>query len=117
METDLLSHTGDPWTSGHAAVKIDAAGRATMKDAILLLIAEQPRTGDELARAYATNAEANRWPLTLDLHNIKRRMSELHTIHHVIRDSGEHRISAHGRPAVVWELAVPLEEARLVVAS
>jgi len=116
MNTTPLAHNGDPQTSHDAVVQLDPVGRATLKDALLVLLDERPRTGDELTSAYAGQAEFRRWPTYMDLHNVKRRLSELHTRHHVIRESGETRPSRLGRKAVVWELAVPLEEARIVVA-
>lgn len=111
-----LSHATDPETSSTAAVRLDPQGRLSLKEAIITLLDERPRTGDELIAAYASHAEQNRWPLIADLHSVKRRLSELHTTHHVVRESGETRESRMGRKATVWELAVPAWEARLVVA-
>lgn len=113
----ILAHSTDPTTSHHAAVTLDHEGRQTLKDALLQLLAEHPRTGDELTRAYYANAERNLWPLFTDHHNVKRRLSELHTIHHVIRPTSERRPSQLGKPATVWELTVPLDEARVIVAA
>lgn len=111
-----LAHAGDPETSHLAAAQLDPEGRVSLKQAIVALLDERPRTGDELIAAYATQAEIHLWPLVADLHSVKRRLSELHKLHHVVRESGETRLSRLGRKSTVWELAVPAEEARLVVA-
>ena len=116
MNNTPLAHNGDPQTSHDAVIQLDPEGRSTLKDELLVLLDERPRTGDELTAAYAHQAEFRRWPTYLDMHNVKRRLSELHTRHHVIRESGETRPSRLGRNAVVWELAVPLDEARTIVA-
>lgn len=115
MNINAMSHTHDPETSRLAAVKLDPEGRESLKQAIIALLDEHPRTGDELIAAYASHAEVNRWPLIADLHSVKRRLSELHTVHHVVRESGETRESRMGRQATVWELAVPASEARVIV--
>lgn len=114
--TKRLSHAGDPWTSADAAIQLGPEARATLKDALITLLAEKPRTDDELVAAYTSHAETNRWPLLADLHSVKRRRSELHTIHHVVQPTGETRPSRMGRKSVVWELAVPEEHARIIVA-
>lgn len=115
-EVRRLSHSADPETSTTAALHLDPQGRLSLKEAIITLLDERPRTGDELIAAYASHAEQNRWPLIADLHSVKRRLSELHTTHHVVRESGETRESRMGRQATVWELAVPADEARIIVA-
>lgn len=116
MTSSRLAHAADPWTSENAAIQLDASAKLALKLAIITLLDEHPRTADETTRAYVSNAEVNRWPLLVDLHNVKRRMSELHTLHRVTRKSGVTRPSAMGRPTVVWELAVPAVEARTIVA-
>ncbi len=110
-----LSHSGDPLTSGLAVIQLDPEGRASLKDALLLMLGEKPMTADELTSAYVSRAETNQWPIYVDHHNVKRRLSELHTKHHVIRESGETRPSRMGRASTVWTLSVPLEEARVIV--
>lgn len=115
-ELRRLSHTGDPETSNTAALQLDAQGRQSLKQAIITLLDEKPRTGDELTAAYFHCAEFMRWPQFTDRHNVKRRLSELHATHHVIRESGATRESLLGKQATVWELAVPVDEARVIVA-
>jgi len=111
-----LSHAGDPETSTTAALKLDAEGRQSLKEALIILLDEKPRTGDEPIAAYFHQAEFKRWPIFSDRHNVKRRLSELHTTHHVIRESGRTRPSSQGKQATVWELAVPTDKARVIVA-
>ena len=112
-----LSHTGDPETSNTAALKLDAEGRQSLKQAIITLLDEKPRTDDELVAAYRGRAEKSRWPLIQDMHSIARRRSELVHTHHVVVDTGERRMSNMKRPAVVWGLAVSAEFASMVVTS
>lgn len=115
MHPTPLSHSGDPETSTTAALQLDAQGRLSLKEAIITLLDERPRTGDELIGAYTARAEVNGWPLIADLHSVKRRLSELHTIHHVVKESGDTRPSNHGKAATVWALSTPAEEARIIV--
>ena len=117
MNINALSHTHDPETSSLAAVQLDKHASARLKDALLILLDEKPRTADELTAVYMNQAEFHRWPIFLDSHNIKRRLSELHSKHHVIRESGDRRPSRLGKASTVWELAVPVEEARLIVGA
>lgn len=117
MNTRAMSHSHDPLTSDLAAVQLDKHASARLKDALLLLLDEKPRTADELTAVYSHQAEFRRWPTFLDLHNVKRRLSDLHAKHHVIKESGEKRPSRLGKASIVWELAVPIEEARLIVAA
>jgi hypothetical protein len=111
-----ITHRHDPDTSTTSAVELDAEGRQTLKEALIALLDEQPRTGDELTAAYFHHAEMRQWPQFSDRHSVKRRLSDLHTIHHVIKESGQTRRSNLGKRATVWELAVPADEARLIVA-
>lgn len=115
MNTKSMSHSSDPDTSRIAAESVDPHESARLKLAILDLLGEAPRTADELTAVYFRLGEMNGWPQLHDAHNVKRRLSELHAKHHVIRESGDRRPSAHGRPSTVWELAVTLDEARTVV--
>lgn len=115
MNTNTMAHTNDPETSHIAALRVDPHVSARLKHAIIDLLAESPRTGDELTVAYFNLAVVNGWPWYVDRHNVKRRLSELHTTHHVIRESGDRRPSAHGRPATVWELSTSVDEARETV--
>lgn len=117
MNINAMSHTHDPETSELAAVQLDKHAMGRLKDALLILLDEKPRTADELTAVYFHQAEMNRWPFLEDAHNVKRRLSDLHQKHHVIRESGDKRPSRHGRASVVWELAVPVEEARLIVGA
>ena len=112
----LITHEHDPETSTTAAVDIDEKVLRTLKQALIVLLDEKPRTGDELTAAYFHRAGREGWPLYTDRHNIKRRLSDLHAIHHVIKESGKTRPSNLGKPATVWELAVPTNTARLIVA-
>lgn len=114
-DLERLSHTGDPDTSHMAALQLDAQGRQSLKEAIITLLDEKPRTDDELASAYRTRAEVNQWPLIRDLHSIARRRSELVHTHGVVIDSEKRRPSNMGRSAVVWQLSVPAEEAKKAV--
>lgn len=117
MNTRTMSHTHDPETSSLAAVQLDKHASARLKDALLILLDEKPRTADELTSVYFHQAEFKRWPLIQDAHNVKRRLSELHSKHHVIRESGDRRPSRLGKASTVWELSVPVEEARLIVGA
>lgn len=115
MNTRMMSHTHDPETSHLAAVQLDKHASARLKDALLILLDEKPRTADELTAVYMNQAEFHRWPIFLDSHNVKRRLSELHAKHRVIRETGHTRPSRMGRASTVWELALPVEEARTIV--
>lgn len=117
MNIKTMSHTADPETSTLAAIQLDANASAQLKDALLLLLDETPRTADELTAVYMHQAEFRRWPRFEDTHNVKRRLSELHAKHHVIIESGEKRPSRMGRASTVWALAVPIDEARIVVGA
>lgn len=115
MNITAMSHTNDPLTSRMAAIEVDPNESAAIRDALLLLIADKPRTADELTAVYMHQAEFKRWPQLEDVHNVKRRLSELHARHHVIKESGERRPSRRGRSSTVWMLTVPVEEARVLV--
>lgn len=112
MNANTMAHANDPETSRIAASQVDPHGSARLKHAIIDILAEAPRTGDELTAVYFRLAELNGWPRLGDAHSVKRRLSDLHTRHKVIRESGDRRPSAHGRPATVWELSVGVDEAR-----
>ncbi|MGF3056191.1 hypothetical protein [Microbacterium sp. YY-01] len=112
-----LAHATDPATSHDAVVALNQDNSAALKDALLHLLAEKPMTADELTTAYTNRAEFKRWPIFTDWHNIKRRLSELHTHHKVIRPSGHTRPSRMGRKSIVWELSLALDEARIIVGS
>lgn len=115
MSIASMSHANDPYTSHLAAALVDPNESAVLRKALLALLDEQPRTADELTAAYMTQAEFKRWPQIEDTHNVKRRLSELHARHHVIKESGERRPSRRGRTSTVWVLSVPLDEARSIV--
>lgn len=115
MNTRTMSHTSDPETSTLAAEQVDAHKTLLLKLALIDLLDENPRNGDELTDAYYNLADVNGWPVFTDHHNPKRRLSELHTRHHIIRPSAIRRPSAQGKLATVWELAVSAEDARAVV--
>lgn len=117
MNTRTMSHTHDPETSSIAAVQLDKHDSARLKDALLILLDEKPRTADELTAVYFHQAEFRRWPQFADVHNVKRRLSELAKKHHVIRESGDRRPSRLGKASTVWELSIELEEARVIVGS
>lgn len=115
MNTKAMSHSSDPDTSRIAAESVDPHDSARLKLALVDLLEEEPRTADELTEAYFNLAFVNGWPSFVDRHNVKRRLSDLHARHHVIRESGDRRPSRMGKPATVWTLAVPADEARTVV--
>jgi len=115
MNINAMSHTNDPETSLIAAEQVDENDTARIKDALVVLLSERPSTADELTIRYVNAAEFRGWPLVMDWHNFKRRLSELHTRHHVIRESGERRPSKRGKSSTVWALSVPVDEARVVV--
>lgn len=115
MNTNTMAHANDPETSHLAASQVDPHDSARLKHALIDLLAESPRTGDELTAVYFRLAEINGWPRLGDAHNIKRRLSDLHARHHVIRESGVRRPSRLGKLATVWELAMSADKAREVV--
>lgn len=117
MNTATMSHAHDPGTSSLAAQSVDPHTSLMLKLALIDLLEEDPRNADELTDAYYNLAEANGWPVCEDRHNVKRRLSELHQRHHVIRESGDRRPSRLGKLATVWELGVPADEAREVVSG
>lgn len=117
MNMTTMSHTSDPATSHLAAIQVDPHDSAKLKDALLILLGEKSRTADELTTVYFHQAEFKRWPLLQDAHNVKRRLSELHKRHGVIRESGDTRPSRMGRASTVWELSVPVDEARRIVGA
>lgn len=114
MNTRTMSHTSDPATSSDAASQVNPHDTLRLKHAIIDMLLEKPRTGDELVTDYFFMVDLLGWPVLNDAHNVKRRLSQLHTIHHVIRHAGT-RPSAHGRAAHVWELAISADEARAIV--
>lgn len=115
MNTRTMSHTSDPATSTLAAETVDPHKTRMLKLALIDLLEEDPRNADELTAAYYNLADVNGWPRMVDRHNVKRRLSDLHARHHVIRESGDRRPSRMGKPATVWELSLPADEARTVV--
>lgn len=115
MNTRTMSHTSDPMTSSDAAAQVNPHDTLRLKLALIDMLDRKPRTGDELLTDYAYIYEICGWPLIADVHNIKRRLSELHKRHGVIRESGLTRPSRMGRAATVWELAISADEARAVV--
>jgi len=117
MNTKTMSHSSDPDTSRIAAESVDPHKSMLLKLALIDLLVENPRNGDELTDAYYNLAETNGWPVFVDHHNPKRRLSELHQKHHVIRESGERRPSRMGKLATVWQLAVSADEARQIVTA
>lgn len=117
MSTDHLSHVDDPSTSNHAAVTLNPNTSDAIKHAIVSMLAVQPMTGDELITAYQVKAERNGWPLILDLHNVKRRLSELHTKHDLIEPTGERRDSAMGKPSSVWRLNKPEQVCHIIIGT
>lgn len=115
VNTRTMSHSSDPTTSFEAADTVDTHKSMLLKLALIDLLEEDPRNGDELTDAYYNLADVNGWPVFSDHHNPKRRLSELHQRHHVIRESGVRRPSRLGKLATVWELSVSADEAREVV--
>lgn len=117
MNTNTMAHANDPSTSHEAASQVDPHASRALKLALIELLAESPRTGDELTAVYFRLAEINGWPRLGDAHSVKRRLSDLHTRHKVIRETGDRRPSAHDRPATVWELSMRSDVARAVVSA
>lgn len=115
MNTRTMSHTSDPITSATAASQVNPHDTLRLKLALIDLLDENPRTGDELITSYGYLASVCGWPTLVDPHSVKRRLSELHKRHAVIRESGLTRPSRMGRAATVWELVVSADEARAVV--
>ncbi|WP_350347216.1 hypothetical protein ABIQ69_11305 [Agromyces sp. G08B096] len=72
-----------------------------VRDAIVALLEEEPRTVTELTAAYCRLRLVNGWPFLTDLHNIARRTSDLHD-RGVIYDTGVRRPTRFGRPSAVW---------------
>lgn len=121
MNTKAMSHTHDPETSTIAARKVSQRRSARVRRAIVHLLAEKPRTDDELVAAYRSRAETERWPLLPVMHEVKRRRSDMHTRFHVVKPSTDDygnkttRPSTEGNPSTVWTLAVPADQARQIV--
>lgn len=115
MNTRTMSHTSDPATSATAASQVNPHDTLRLKHAIIDMLEQRPLTADEMTTIYYRFGEESDWPYVLDAHNIKRRLSELHKRHHVIRESGLTRPSRMGRAATVWELALDADEARAIV--
>lgn len=123
MDPMMLAHRGDPETSKTSAKKVSKARTPLVRRAIAELLDQRPRTGDELIAAYRNGAEAHGWPLLRDLHEVKRRCSDMHTLFRVVRPVEDAlgnkvtRLSAGGSPATVWELSVPVDVAQLIVGA
>lgn len=116
MNTTTMSHTSDPETSAEAAEKLNPHDTLRLKLALIDLLADTALTADELTDVYFQVAEFRRWPRWADKHNVKRRLSTLHTIHHVIQKAGK-RPSRMGRASTVWELSTSVDEARRIVGA
>lgn len=122
MNTRTMSHTSDPETSTIAAKRVSRYRSARVRGAIVDLLAESPRTHDELIASYAGLAIMNNWPLLAHMHEVKRRCSDMHTRFHVVKPlviDGVKitRPSADNNPSTVWTLAVPIDEARQAVSK
>lgn len=122
MNTRTMSHTSDPETSTIAANRVSRRRSALLRRAIVDLLAEEPRTHDELIEAYANLRAVNDWPLLTHMHEVKRRCSDMHTRFHVVKPlviDGVKitRPSADNNPSTVWTLAVPIDEARQTVSK
>ena len=122
MNINAMSHTNDPATSSIAARRVSRERSARVRKAIVKLLAEKPRTDDELVKAYRSHAETERWPLLPHLHEVKRRRSDMHTPFHVVRPmtiAGVKvtRPSDDNNPSTVWELAVPADAAEVIVGT
>lgn len=115
MNTRTMSHTSDPSTSTTAASQVNPHDTLRLKLALIDMLDASPKTADELTDMYYGLSGVRRWPVLIDPHSVKRRLSELHRRHAVIRESGLTRPSRMGRAATVWELAVSADEARAIV--
>lgn len=100
VEVKHLHHSHDPETSRIAAESIDRDETSRVQQAILDLLAEEPRADFELIPAYFNLRVENDWPF-VQPHSIARRRSELHMLGRVY-DTGERRQTPYRRPAVVW---------------
>ena len=99
VEVKHLHHSHDPDTSRIAAEEL--SDMDAVREAIIELLEEEPRTVTELTAAYCSLRQANGWPFLADLHNIARRTSDLHQADRIY-DTGERRATRLGRPSVVW---------------
>lgn len=113
-EVRTLAHRNDPDASVAAAeFQVRNASRnQRVKDAILGLLAEEPRTSFELQDAYFSWRMVNDWP-DVQTHSVSRRLSELHRDGRVraVRDAQGAQVrrpSPSGATATVWEI-VPAE--------
>lgn len=110
-----LAHIKDPDASRLAAEaqERNRSRNQRVKDALLELLAEEPRTSFELQDAYFSWRMVNDWP-DVQVYSVNRRLSELHNEHLVraaVDDHGQQvrRPSPSGATVTVWEI-VPLEE-------
>lgn len=100
-EASTLAHRGDPETSHDAARSL--TGKEEVFAAILLILAEEPLTAEELEFEYNTHREAEGWP-QVAYRSVAKRLSELHRMHKVVR-TGERRGTVAGATASVWAVA------------
>lgn len=115
MSIKRLSHLIDPATSTEAARSLDPARIAPLKRLIVTLLAEKPRTCDEMYSQYMARAEREQWPLTFELDDIRKRTSDLRLTHRVVAPTLDTRPSRKGRPATVWALTVPPDDALKII--
>lgn len=98
-----LSHRNDPPTSADAAAHLNPSKTAQVQQAILELLAEEPRAAFQLQAAYFELAKDNGWPI-VQPHSVPRRLSQLH-VAGLVRESGRRVMSPAGATATVWEIA------------
>jgi hypothetical protein len=117
-EVRTLAHRNDPDASVAAAeFQVRNASRnQRVKDAILGLLAEEPRTSFELQDAYFSWRMVNDWP-DVQVHSVSRRLSELHRagLVRAVEDAGGvqvRRPSPSGATATVWEIVPEQQEAQ-----
>lgn len=122
MNTNTMAHANDPETSHVAARRVSRRRSALLRRAIVEMLAEEPRTDDELIAAYSNLAGVNNWPTLPHQHEVKRRRSDMRTRFHVVKPlviDGVNitRPSADNNPSTVWTLAVDADMALRVVSG
>jgi hypothetical protein len=117
-EPRVHAHRGDPDASIAAAEyqARNSSRNQRVKDAILGLLAEEPRTSFELQDAYFSWRMVNDWP-DVQVYSINRRLSDLHNaglVRAVVDGEGTQlrRPSPAGATATVWERVPEQQDAR-----
>lgn len=117
-EPSVHAHRGDPDASKAAAAHQarNSTRNQRVKNAILGLLAEEPRTSFELQDAYFSWRMVNDWP-DVQVYSINRRLSDLHNaglVRAVLDADGVQvrRPSPAGATATVWEIVPEAQDAR-----